>query len=198
MPNPSLNPENISEYLEARETTKSAFQIFHIDYTEEEKDAIHNFNVKNAGNFKEYNYYGSELNKKDVKEFLEKLGDNSKKEINLITEIIFRLLSNITKGYKKDYYWIAIRIVDLSHDFDIPRWHIDGKYYGEKLNQHIQIIFYKISSSYLTSILSSSFHSFHFCNSVVRYFTSVSGCPKRFSIRLKASYQESSPIKGNF
>lgn len=135
MPNPRLNPENISEYLEARDKTKSAFQIFHIDYTQEEKDAIHNFNVKNAGNFKDYNYYGSELNKKDVKEFLEKLCDNSKKEINLITKIIFKLLSNITKGYKKDYYWISIRIVDLSHDFDIPRWHIDGKYFGKKLNQ---------------------------------------------------------------
>ena len=135
MPNPQLTPENISEYLEARNTTKSAFQIFHIDYTQEEKDAIHNFNVKNAGNYKDYNYYGSKLNKKDVKEFLEKLGDNSKKEINLITEIIFKLLSNITKGYKKDYYWISIRIVDLSHDFDIPRWHIDGKYFGEKLIQ---------------------------------------------------------------
>jgi len=135
MPNPSLTPQNISEYLEARNITKSAFQIFHIDYTQEEKDAIHNFNVKNAGNFESFNYYGSELDKKNVKEFLEKLGDNSKKEINLITEIIFKLLSNITKGYKTDYYWIAIRIVDFSHDFDIPRWHIDGKYFQDKLNQ---------------------------------------------------------------
>jgi len=135
MPNPSLTPENISEYLESRNTTKSAFQIFHIDYTEEEKNAIHNFDVKNAGNYNDFNYYGSNVNKKDVKEFLEKLGDNSKKEINLITKIIFRLLSNITKGYKTDYYWISIRIVDFSHDFDIPRWHIDAKYFGEKLNQ---------------------------------------------------------------
>ena len=135
MPNPSLTPENISEYLEVRNITQSAFQIFHIDYTQEEKDAIHNFNVKHASNYNDFNYYGSELNKNEVKEFLEKLGENSKKEINLITEIIFRLLSNITKGYKTDYYWIAIRIVDFSHDFDIPRWHIDGKYFGEKLNQ---------------------------------------------------------------
>ena len=37
MHNPALTPENISEYLEARDTTKSAFQIFHIDYTQEEK-----------------------------------------------------------------------------------------------------------------------------------------------------------------
>jgi hypothetical protein len=135
MPNPSLTPENISEYLAARNTTKSAFQIFHIDYTQEEKDAIHNFNVKNAGNYESFNYYGSELNKKEVKEFLEKLGENSKKEINLITKIIFKLLSNITKGYKTDYYWISIRIVDFSHDFDIPRWHTDGKYFDKKLNQ---------------------------------------------------------------
>lgn len=135
MPNPRLTPQNISEYLAARNTTKSAFQIFHIDYTQEEKNAIHNFNVKNAGNYNAFNYNGSELNKKDVKEFLEKLGDNSKKEINLITEIIFKLLSNITKGYKTDYYRISIRIVDFSHDFDIPRWHIDGKYFKDKLNQ---------------------------------------------------------------
>lgn len=51
MPNPSLTPENISEYLEARNTTNSAFQMFQIDYSKEEKDAIHNFNVKNAGEF---------------------------------------------------------------------------------------------------------------------------------------------------
>lgn len=135
MPNPPLTPKNISEYLEARNTTKSAFQIFHIDYTREEKDAIHNFNVKNAGNYESFNYYGSELNKKEVEEFLGKLGKNSKKEINLITKIIFKLLTNITKGYKTDYYWISIRIVDFSHDFDIPRWHTDGKYFDEKLNQ---------------------------------------------------------------
>ena len=52
MPNPSLNPENISEYLEARETTKSAFQIFHIDYTEEEKVAILRYiNLRNINCF---------------------------------------------------------------------------------------------------------------------------------------------------
>jgi hypothetical protein len=161
MPNPSLTPKNISEYLEARNTTNSAFQMFQIDYSKEEKDAIHNFNVKNAGEFKEFNYYGNSLDEEAVKKFLKKLGDNDIKEIDLITKIIFRLLSTITKGYKTDHYWIAIRIVDFSHDFDIPRWHIDGKYFGEKLNQSKFVTVVKGSGTLLkdnTPELKNVFH----------------------------------------
>jgi hypothetical protein len=127
-----LNPKNISKYLESRKDTKSAYQIFHIDYTAEEKEALKNFNVTKMDTFK----YCGNKKKPEVKEFLESLGDNSKKEIDNIINIVYKLIDNILDGYKKEYYWISIRIVDFTHGFDIPRWHRDGSFFDiDKLNQ---------------------------------------------------------------
>jgi hypothetical protein len=53
-------------------------------------------------------------------------------------ESIIRNLTHIVmEGYKKDRYWLTIRVTIPTDRWDIPRWHCDGNYFwsaGERKN----------------------------------------------------------------
>jgi len=128
MQHPKLTPDNISNYLDSRKETKSAFEIFHVDYTDEEKDVIKNFDLTlpDGKTYTSYGHCGNNI--PNIKTFFKSFGNNSDKDIDIVIKIINRLIHHVLLGYKKNYYWISIRIANSNHDWDIPRWHRDGLY----------------------------------------------------------------------
>jgi hypothetical protein len=69
------------------------------------------------------------LNLDKLKLFIQNIGNNSSKSINLLIKFINNLINNVCKEYNKKYCWLTIRISKGNNLFDIPRWHYDGSYY---------------------------------------------------------------------
>jgi hypothetical protein len=135
MDHPPLTPKNIASTLNK---TDIPYQIFHIDYTTKEKNTLKKFKVEKS---RAHSYCGS--NKKpEIKEFLESIGDNDKKDIDIITKIVYKLIKTVLTGYKKTHYWIAIRCLIHTNSYDIPRWHRDSPYYvgQEKPSKFVTVL----------------------------------------------------------
>ena len=135
MDHPPLTPKNITSTLNKSDIP---YQIFHIDYTTKEKNTLKRFKVENS---RAHNYCGNDK-KPEIKQFLESIGDNDKKDINIITKIVYKLIKTVLAGYKKTHYWIAIRFSTPTNQFDIPRWHKDGPYYvgQEKPSKFVTVL----------------------------------------------------------
>jgi hypothetical protein len=131
----SLTKSNIKKYLENKDTS---YKIFDIKYTEKEKQTINNFKINNEivfsyyGKFDEktllkgYYYKKGTKSISNILNFISNIGNNKDKDIQIIKDIIYKLLDKVTKGYNKDYIWLDIRITLPNKDFNIPRWHFDG------------------------------------------------------------------------
>jgi hypothetical protein len=119
-----LNKKNIKKYLK---NDPKQFIIFDIDYSQESKDCIDNFNITE---FLSYDNY-SDNNLDDLKDFLLKLGSNKPKQVCIMDKIIKDITKIVMSGYDKIYthYWLTIRATLPHPDFDIPRWHCDGNYF---------------------------------------------------------------------
>jgi len=118
-----LTPENIVTYIESSE---KQFKIFNITYTEKELKCIKTFNL---GVTNSYDNYGDN-NLEDLEIFLNKLGSNNQNQIKKMCKIIKKITNIVMSGYKKEQYWLTIRVTQEDHDYDIPRWHCDGYYVG--------------------------------------------------------------------
>jgi hypothetical protein len=127
MDHPPLTPKNITTTLNKSDIP---YQIFHIDYTTKEKNTLKKFKVEKS----RAHSYCSTDKKPEIKEFLESIGDNDKKDIDIITKIVYKLIKTVLTGYKKTHYWIAIRCSTPTNAYDIPRWHKDGPYYEGQEN----------------------------------------------------------------
>ena len=74
---------------------------------------------------------GNKNNMKNINTFLNKIGNNDKECINILEKVIMKILDNVLLAFEKDYYWIDIRITLPNNDFDIPRWHKDGRFFRD-------------------------------------------------------------------
>lgn len=80
---------------------------------------------------KQYDRFGNlHLLKEELPAFLRQIGNDDENVIQAVTEIISRTAGNITKAAHKESAWVCVRASTPNHDFDIPRWHMDGQYYG--------------------------------------------------------------------
>lgn len=80
---------------------------------------------------KEYNRYGDlHLLKEELPSFLRDIGNDDEEVIEAITEIIDRTTQQVTKAANKDSAWVAVRAFTPTHEYDVPRWHVDGQFYG--------------------------------------------------------------------
>jgi hypothetical protein len=84
MKHQKLTPDNISNYLDTRKETKSAFEIFHVDYTDEEKEVIKNFDLTlpDDKTYTSYGHCGNNI--PNIKAFFKSFGNNSDKDINTV------------------------------------------------------------------------------------------------------------------
>ena len=90
----------------------------------------------------EYNRYGNlHLIKEELPNFLRKIGNNAEDVVQAITEIITRTAYQVTRAANKNSAWISVRAFTPTHEFDMPRWHWDGKFYGFKDNVSDEIIY---------------------------------------------------------
>ena len=135
MDHPPLTPKNITSTLNKSDIP---YQIFNIDYTTKEKNTLKRFKVEKS---RAHNYCGNDK-KPDIKEFLESIGDNDKKDIDIITKIVYKLIKTVLAGYKKTHYWISIRCMTFTNRNDIPNWHLDGPYYigQEKPSKFVTVL----------------------------------------------------------
>ena len=100
-----------------------------------------NININNI-----FDYFGESklLDSNKLKDFLINIGNNNIKDINQLTKFIKKLLLKICNKFNKNFCWLTIRISKNKKifkenkllDYDIPRWHIDGKYYNSESIQY--------------------------------------------------------------
>jgi hypothetical protein len=135
-----FNTVNIHKALKS----KKRFNIFDIDYTDEEKECLINFKIKK---FEDYEHYGTiKLNK--LKLFLENIGDNNLKQVNILKNIIKKISKILISSHETKYFAIRIRI-SLNPDVSVPRWHMDGPFF-ERNNETHFLTTLKGPSTYLT------------------------------------------------
>ena len=102
------------------------FKIFKLNYTNEEIQCIEKFNILK---YDVYRYIGHKNNMKNMNKFLNELGNNSKESVNILEKTIIKILNTVLSAFETNYYWIDIRATLPNNDYNIPRWHKDGKYF---------------------------------------------------------------------
>ena len=109
------------------------FTILKIQYSDKEKDSIKNFNIENSNYFDHYGLI-SDIDIDKLKLFFQKIGKNSKNNINIMTKIVYKLTKEITKSFNKEACWLTIRVSLPNQHFDIARWHMDGRFFDFEKN----------------------------------------------------------------
>jgi hypothetical protein len=124
-----IDSQQIRDYLNS-ETYD--FKLFDINYTEQEQESIDNFKIEKKCS---YNYNGSisSLKINDLNTFLSEIGPNTKKDIDNVKQIILNLIKKVLKGYDMENFLLIIRVRVPDSEFDIPRWHRDGPYFGDTI-----------------------------------------------------------------
>jgi len=64
--------------------------------------------------------------------FLRDIGNDDEEVIQAVAEVISRTVYNVTRASNRDSAWVSVRAAPPNHAFDIPRWHMDGSYYGPR------------------------------------------------------------------
>ena len=116
------NNNKVYKFLNENES----FKIVNIEYTEQEKNCLDNFNITN---FKTFDYYGIYSSIDGINEYLSNVGNNSAECIQTMNNVINMIAEYVYKGCNKDHLWLTIRITQPNSDFDIPRWHQDGNFF---------------------------------------------------------------------
>ena len=124
-----LSSTEIKKYLTSND---SNFKRFKMHYTSKEILAIETFNINKGDTF---SYYGSYENLKNINEFLSTLGDNNMVLVNKMEKIIYNITKKVLKGYNMNHFWMDIRVTMPNNLYDIPRWHKDGKFFSNDINE---------------------------------------------------------------
>jgi hypothetical protein len=107
-------------------------QLVPIRYTKKEQNLIDNLNINKDIMF---NYYGNkyDIDNKKLNTFIDNLGSNNDINLDVLYNLIMKLLNKITKAFNTDYIWLAIRVTLATDDYNIKRWHKDaGKLFSQK------------------------------------------------------------------
>lgn len=79
----------------------------------------------------QYDRFGDlHLLKEGLSDFLKSIGNENDDVIFAVTEVISRATEQVVKASNKDSAWICVRASTPTNAYDIPRWHMDGAYYG--------------------------------------------------------------------
>lgn len=79
----------------------------------------------------QYDRYGNlHLIREELPVFLRNLGNVDEEVIATITNVIARIAQSVVDASNRNSAWVAVRFSTPMTEFDIPRWHMDGRYYG--------------------------------------------------------------------
>lgn len=112
---------------------EKSFAFVDLKLTSEELDLIDqlNFDKLPEGASVQYDRFGDlHLLKEELPNFLKSIGNDNPDVISIVAEVISRTTQNVTSASNKDSAWVCVRASRPNADFDIPRWHMDGAYYG--------------------------------------------------------------------
>jgi hypothetical protein len=106
---------------------ESNFVYFDVNLTPEEKLSIDGVDIKKPlPPFDSYGPVSDELIK-NLTNYFNELGQNSQETTKTISELVGRVSKIALKDFGKESAWVAIRVLLPTHEFDIPRWHIDAR-----------------------------------------------------------------------
>lgn len=127
---PIINKLEIQKYLEEKKS-----HVFKLNYTLEQKKCFSDFDIRS---FNSYEFYGH-VNKFSPFDFIEKIGNNSKDSVNILSRTLSDLAKQVCDGYNLDHCWISIRTSLPNHNYDIPRWHQDGNFFTSTPEDRAQL-----------------------------------------------------------
>ncbi len=124
---PILDSKEITKYLNSDDYY---FNLFDINYTENEKKTIKDFNIIKGHYFSHFGSY-EKLLTKNMNKFLSEIGNNNPKVVNNLEKIIIKMVKKVLQGYKTDYFWFDIRATLPNNNYDKTRWHKDLKFFNK-------------------------------------------------------------------
>lgn len=62
----------------------------------------------------------------------QQIGNNDDKISRNVTEILYKLISDVVLTSQKHTAWVCVRASLPKDKFDMPRWHTDGTYYSPR------------------------------------------------------------------
>ena len=102
--------------------------IFDLMISNEELEVLDSIKITTQN---QYSRLGDlHLIKNELPEFLSKTTDANEKEIEIITNLVDRLSSNVVDSVSGESAWVALRTSVENSAFDLRRWHIDGPFFG--------------------------------------------------------------------
>jgi hypothetical protein len=123
-----LDIKKINKYLQ---NPKSEFKKFAMGYTKAQKEVIKQFDLNITDTFR---HFGSINDIKNLNQFLSNIGDNTTTEIKKMQHIIINIIRRVLKGYKQKHFWIDIRICQPTDLYNTHRWHRDGCFFPNDIN----------------------------------------------------------------
>ncbi|MBS0648798.1 MAG: hypothetical protein JSS10_06215 [Verrucomicrobia bacterium] len=112
---------------------KKSYAFVDLGITKEEWDFIDQlkFTQLSPEATSEYDRFGSlHLLKTELPIFLRTLGNNDEEVLQTVTEVISRTVDHVLEATHKNSAWVSVRASVPTPAFNLPRWHIDGAYYG--------------------------------------------------------------------
>lgn len=70
------------------------------------------------------------LLKDELPVFLKSIGNITVDEIDATVEAIQKIVQYVVTASNKNCAWVCVRASTPTNDYDMPRWHIDGAYFG--------------------------------------------------------------------
>lgn len=116
----------IGDFLE----TKARYNTFRLTLYPDEVQALRTLTIRGHNSF---DCFGSvdEIGV-DISSKLYKLFDYTDSvlaQVLLVYNVIIRFITSVLKGCNKQHAWVSVRTSLPNHDFDIPRWHVDGRFF---------------------------------------------------------------------
>jgi hypothetical protein len=132
-----LNIKKIKDQINQIDENNT-YVVIDLNFSEKEREHLKNFKIDRPN---VYSRYGAiELMEKELPKYFEKLGNNDKKSIKVLTNMILRINNDLLEAFNKPSAWIDIRASKPNPDFDIPKWHLDGRYFEDKYTPTLKFV----------------------------------------------------------
>ncbi len=121
--------ENITKKKEILE--KQSYICIDAGLSQKEIESLQRIQIENSPD--QFDGYGSadtEL-EEGIKQYLEKIGRNNKEDLECISKLIVRISREMIEIWKDEWAWTMIRVSLPNTNFNIPRWHSDGRYFEQ-------------------------------------------------------------------
>ena len=112
---------------------ENSFAYIDLRLTNTELDLIDQltFSKIPAGASVQYDRFGElDLLEEELSNFIKSIGNENIDVILTVAEVISRTTQQMVNASNKDSAWVCVRASTPTNEYDIPRWHMDGAYYG--------------------------------------------------------------------